>query len=198
MRRRTLVAGIGFAVGLSAFAACGGSTGTGNRSQSRTATSAADASPPGDIPDAQVYVPYRPMGGVYAVAVPEGWARTDLPTGAQFTDRSNGVRVEATPRSAAPTPASVGAEVVPGLRDEGATLVAGATTVHRKAGTALLLRYVRKSAADPVTGKTIPLAVERYMFWHNGTVVTLTLSGARGSDNVDPWRTITNSLAWSP
>ena len=48
-----------------------------------------------------------------------------LPTGAQFTDRSNGVRVEATPRSAAPTRASVEAEVVPGLRDEGAEGAAG-------------------------------------------------------------------------
>ena len=32
----------------------------------------------------------------------------------------------------------------------------------------------------------------------DGMQVTLTLSGARGSDNVDPWKTITDSFAWKP
>jgi hypothetical protein len=39
-------------------------------------------------------------------------------------------------------------------------------------------------------------SVERYAFWHAGQQVVLTLSGPRGADNVDPWRTITDSLRW--
>jgi hypothetical protein len=39
--------------------------------------------------------------------------------------------------------------------------------------------------------------VERYEFWHSGHTLTLTLSAPVGSDNVDPWRTVTDSLQWS-
>jgi hypothetical protein len=41
-------------------------------------------------------------------------------------------------------------------------------------------------------------SVERYEFFRNGHTVTLTLAGPVGADNVDPWRRITDSFAWSP
>jgi hypothetical protein len=47
-----------------------------------------------------------------------------------------------------------------------------------------------------VTGKTGTDAIERYEFWRDGREVILTLSGPVGADNVDPWRTITESLQW--
>jgi hypothetical protein len=39
-------------------------------------------------------------------------------------------------------------------------------------------------------------AVERYAFWRSGREVVLTLSGAKGADNVDPWRMVTDSFRW--
>jgi hypothetical protein len=39
--------------------------------------------------------------------------------------------------------------------------------------------------------------VERYVFFHKGKDVVLTLSGPKGADNVDPWRIVTDSLRWS-
>jgi hypothetical protein len=39
-------------------------------------------------------------------------------------------------------------------------------------------------------------AVERYVFWNAGSEATLTLAGPRGADNVDPWRTVSDSLRW--
>jgi hypothetical protein len=48
-----------------------------------------------------------------------------------------------------------------------------------------------------VTGKVGQDAVERYVFFHRGHEVILTLSGPQKADNVDPWRIISNSLAWS-
>ena len=39
-------------------------------------------------------------------------------------------------------------------------------------------------------------AVERYVFFNNGTQVTLTLSGAKGADNVDPWKIVSDSVKW--
>ena len=56
--------------------------------------------------------------------------------------------------------------------------------------------YEIGSPPNPVTGKRALLAVERYIFFHNGTIVELTLSGAKGADNVDPWKAVSNSLTW--
>ena len=50
--------------------------------------------------------------------------------------------------------------------------------------------------ADPVTGKVVHDAVERYEFWRAGTEAILTLSGPVGADNVDPWRIVTDSFRW--
>jgi hypothetical protein len=61
----------------------------------------------------------------------------------------------------------------------------------------LVVTYEARSPADPVTGKSVVLDVERYEYWRSGTQVTITLSAPHGADNVDPWRTITDSFAWS-
>ena len=53
-----------------------------------------------------------------------------------------------------------------------------------------------RSANSAVTSKARQNAVERYVFFHGGRRVTLTLSGPKGADNVDPWRTVTNSFRW--
>ena len=47
-----------------------------------------------------------------------------------------------------------------------------------------------------VTGKVRRNAVERYVFFHGGRDVVLTLSGPAGADNVDPWKLVTDSLRW--
>jgi hypothetical protein len=47
-----------------------------------------------------------------------------------------------------------------------------------------------------VTGKVVLQDVERYVFWQAGTRATITLSSPKGSDNVDPWRKVTNSFGW--
>ena len=158
---------------------------------------APEVNAPGDIPDNQVFVPYQDTGGRYVVSVPEGWARTDLTKGASFTDKNNIITVEAVPLAAAPTVASVKANEIPTLSKLKGFVLADVTTVKRKAGDAVLATYFADSAPNPVTGKSITVAVERYEFWKNGVAVVITLAGAKGADNVDPWRTVTDSFAWS-
>ena len=70
------------------------------------------------------------------------------------------------------------------------------TTVTRKAGPAVLIAYRADSAADPVTGRVVRDDVERYAFSRNGKQATLTLSAPVGSDNVDPWKVVTDSFTW--
>ena len=151
---------------------------------------------PGDIPDNQAFVAYQPAGGIYSVKVPEGWARTETGGVVTFTDHYNSITLTTMPATAAPTVATVKAQLQDVATDPTFTLT-DVTKATRPAGDAVLATYEIGSAPDPVTGKKALLAVERYVFFHNGTDVIVTLSGAKGADNIDPWKTVTTSLAWT-
>ncbi|NMH97749.1 hypothetical protein [Pseudonocardia acidicola] len=200
-RRRTAVLAC-CAVAL--LAGCGGrpagppaATGAG-ASTSAPNPNAPEVNAAGDIPDTQVFVPYPAPDGSSAVSVPQGWARASDGTAVVFTDKFNSVRIESLPRGSAPTVASATADEVPAIQRSTAGFAPGdVSTVSRKAGQAVLITYTGASAPDPVTGKSVTEAVERYEFWRGGTEVVLTLSGPKGADNVDPWRTVTDSFRWS-
>jgi hypothetical protein len=152
---------------------------------------------PGDIPDNQVFIAFTPSDGLYTVKVPEGWARTEAGGIVTFTDKYNSIALESSPAATAPTVASVRADGLSDVASDPTFTLIDVTPVTRKAGTGVLATYEIGSAPNPVTGKKALLAVERYVFFHNGTVVTMTLSGAKGADNVDPWRIVSDSLAWT-
>jgi hypothetical protein len=54
----------------------------------------------------------------------------------------------------------------------------------------------RRSAPDPVTGKRLPLTIDRYEFPGGGKVAVLELVTPVGVDNVDAYRTISESFKW--
>ncbi|MER6087572.1 hypothetical protein [Streptomyces bluensis] len=189
-------------------AASGSGSGSGSsaasstpRSSTGSAPNAAptESNPPGDIPDNQAYVAFRPSSGFagFTVKVPEGWARTTKGSTTVFTDKLNRVQISPAAVSAAPTVGSVTNTVVPQLRTQ-VTKFANpkVTVVQRKAGTAVLLTYRGDSAPDPVTGKVVRDAFERYAFYRQGHEVNLTLSGPVNADNVDPWRIVSDSFGW--
>ncbi|MEV4137169.1 hypothetical protein AB0J72_33975 [Dactylosporangium sp. NPDC049742] len=141
---------------------------------------APDAGGAGDIPDNQAFVEYRPAGGEYALKVPEGWARAESGGTVTFTDKLNTITVSLGTRPAAP-------EAVAGQ----------SSTVQRTAGQALLTTYRADASPDPVTGKVVNDDVERYEYWHPpSSLLTVTLAGPHGADNVDPWRIVTDSVRW--
>jgi hypothetical protein len=164
---------------------------------STPAAAGTETPPPGDIPDTTVYVPFSPTAGKYRVKVPEGWARTVSSGAVSFTDKLNTITVQLVKASSAPTEASARATEIPGLQSsQHSFALTGVTSVTRSAGPALLIKYTADSQPDPVTGKVYTDAVERYEFYRNGTEAIVTLSGPSGADNVDPWRTVTDSLRW--
>ncbi|MCU1629829.1 MAG: hypothetical protein JWP64_4778 [Pseudonocardia sp.] len=190
-----------------AAAACGAPPASPSAGPAPAADSSAPAGAPdpnapevvaaGDIPDNQVFVPVTPAGAPFTVSVPQGWARSSDAGATVFTDKFNSVRIETRPLAAAPDVASVRAEDVPQLQRSAPGFALGdVQAVQRRAGPAVLATYTANSPTDPVTGKSVTEAVERYAFWGNGQEAILTLSGPNGSDNVDPWRTITDSLRW--
>ncbi|WP_207400670.1 hypothetical protein [Actinomadura roseirufa] len=154
-----------------------------------------ESNPPGDIPDNTAYVAFRPSTGLYEVKVPEGWARTVVPTGTSFTDKLNTVRAEVVPAVSAPTAQS--ARTTEAAKIGAAKMaVVKADTVRRTGGTAIRLVYRFDSAPNPVTGKVVRNEAERYEFFKSGHEAVLTLSGPVGADNVDPWKTISDSFRW--
>ncbi|MFD8214531.1 hypothetical protein ACFV2U_12545 [Streptomyces sp. NPDC059697] len=158
-----------------------------------------ESNPPGDIPDNQVYVGFRPSAGFagFTVKVPEGWARTDQGNETVFTDKLNTVKITTATASAAPTVGSVTNTVVPQLKSQVPKFAdPKVTEVTRHAGRVVLLTYQGDSAKDPVTGKVVRDAFERYAFYRSGHEVDLTLSGPVNADNVDPWRIISDSFTW--
>jgi hypothetical protein len=215
--RATLAAGAAILALGAGVLGCGSSSGTstssgasssGGSSTSTTANTkttanavnpnAPDFTPPGDIPDTQVYVSYSPPGGGYSVKVPEGWSRSSSGTAVVFTDNLNSIRLESMPVSKAPTVASAKQSLVPQLSHTvNGFSTPKVSTVNRSAGPAVLITYFAWGKPNPVTGKKPPEAVERYLFFHKGKEVILTLSGEKNADNVDPWRTVTDSLRYT-
>jgi hypothetical protein len=152
---------------------------------------------PGDIPDNQVFVPYASADGIYTVKVPEGWARTEAGGVVTFTDNYNSITLQSSSAATAPTVDTVSATGLSDVASDPTFTLIDVTEVTRTAGTGVLATYEIGSAPNPVTGKKALLAVERYVFFNNGTVVTMNLSGAKGADNVDPWRIVSDSLTWT-
>ncbi len=155
-----------------------------------------ELNPAGDIPDNQAFVTYHGTG--FTVTTPEGWARSSAGSAAVFSDKYNSITISQGAAAQAPTVASAQAQDVPAIKAASPGFAPGAvSTVQRKAGTAVLITYHALSQVNPVTGKVANEAVERYTFWKAGTSVTLTLAAPVGSDNVDPWRAVTDSFTWT-
>jgi hypothetical protein len=134
---------------------------------------------------------------LFTVSVPEGWAQTNDGSATVFTDKLNAVRIEINPFLDTLTPDVVRREELPQIQSASPGYhFRAVSVVQRKAGPVILATYQVASTPNEVTGKAGVDAVERYSFWRDGHEVILTLSGPVGADNVDPWRTITDSLRW--
>lgn len=178
-----------------AAAGCGGSS--GGSTGSAVNPGSAEVNPAGDIPDNQAFVRYAPPGAGYSVKVPEGWSRSGGGAAAVvFTDKLNAIGLSSARAARAPTTAdgrqalATLARSLPGFR---AGTVA---VVPRTAGPAVRITYLATGRPNAVTGRRSTDAVERYVFFHRGRDAIVTLSGPKGADNVDPWRTVTDSLRW--
>ncbi|MCU1497624.1 MAG: lipoprotein [Acidimicrobiales bacterium] len=206
MRYRTLALAA-LATAVLTLSACGGSGGSaGSRpapGSGATTVAAGAADPnapevvePGDIPDDQVFVTYTPPGASFSVKVPEGWARSTSGGVVTFTDKYNSIEIRSR-RGAEPSVASVRASGLADVSADPTFHLLDVAKITRTPGTGIRATYTIGSAPNAVTGKKALLAVERYEFGRGGTVAELTLSGAKGADNVDPWRMVSDSVTWS-
>ena len=157
-----------------------------------------ETNPPGDIPDDVAFVPFTSKPGGFTISTPEGWARTATSKSVTFTDKLNTVVVSWTPASSAPTVASVKKNQVPELTStERAFELGSITTAALPAGAAVIIEYQANSEPNAVTGKQYRLDVQLYVLFHSGREIAIGLRSPVGSDNVDPWRIVTESFRWA-
>jgi hypothetical protein len=158
---------------------------------------APEKSPPGDIPDNQVFVPYTPASGALSISVPEGWSRKAEGSKVTFTDKLNTIVLTWASATSAPTVAGAKTATAAQLaKTELAFQLVGVKEAALSAGKAVVLQYRENSAPSDVTGKQYRLDVQRYQLFKNGEQADITLLSPVGADNVDPWRIVTRSFKW--
>jgi hypothetical protein len=154
-----------------------------------------ETNPPGDIPDNLAFVRYANPAGGYSFRHPEGWARTVSGTRVRFTDKLNGVTVESLAATRAPTPSSARTDDVARLQGSvPAFQLRSVASVRLPAGRGVHIVFRRNSAPDSVTGKVYRDEVEEYDVFGHGRLVRMDLYGPVGADNVDAYRTMSQSL----
>jgi hypothetical protein len=197
--RTTVVAGlITVLVAAAAVVGCGGGGGGSSAPATPTTSGTPDVSPAGDIPDNQAFVAYAPAGAGFSVKVPEGWSRSGTGSTTTFTDKLNAIRVQSVSAGAPLTVSEARRAELPKLASSVRGYQPGrVSAVTRRAGTAIRMTYLAAAPRNAVTGKAGTDAVERYVFFHKGREIVLTLSGPKGADNVDPWRIVTESVRWT-
>jgi hypothetical protein len=185
-------------------AAATSSAGTGASSPSQPPVSGSQApvsaehNPPGDIPDTTVYVPYQSAAAHAVIKVPEGWARQLTATGATFSSNLNSISIASLPMTASPTVMAARASTVPMLtRANLAFRLRSVHAVRLAGGPAVEIVYQVNSQPNAVTGRQYRLVIERFELYRNGRGAVLSLSCAVGSDNVDPWRIVSQSFRWA-
>jgi hypothetical protein len=156
-----------------------------------------EKSPPGDIPDTQVFVKFQSTTGGYQVDVPEGWARSTRNSSATFSDKFDGLSVSVQQAAMAPTISSVEASQVPQMVRSGRALtLVGVQAAKLQGGAVVRIDFTDNSEPSPITNKQLRLEESSYLFYRNGRQATLTVWAPLGSDNVDQWNRISNSFRW--
>jgi hypothetical protein len=158
----------------------------------------AESNPPGDIPDTTVYVPFAASAAHAGLKVPEGWSRKQTANSFTFTSNLNSISIAWKPMTSAPTVSTVRSSTVPALSHASlAFRLRSVRAVTLPGGKAVEILYEENSTPNAVTGRQYRLVIERFEFFKNGRAAVLTLSSAVGSDNVDPWRIVSQSFRWA-
>lgn len=196
------LAPLSLALACVALAGCGRGapshdTGTSAAAQpAGEAPSDAQSAATGDIPDNQAFLTFTDSATGYSIRYPEGWTRTSRHGEVTFQDRANVIHV-AIASDPAPTVAAVAAAVAR-LRSADPT-IASSGAPHRVVidGSPMIkVTYTRLSKPDPVTGKRLPVMVDRYEYARGGRTATVDLATPKGVDNVDAYRMISRSFRW--
>lgn len=154
-----------------------------------------EVSPPGDIPDNQVFITFKSPAG-FSVKVPEGWSRKDDGNTTVFLDKYDQITLNVSDLSGPLDLDFAKQTLVPQIQQGRAVKIVNVSKVKLKGGAAIKVAYHENSEPNLVTNKQIRMESERYYFAHGGKLVGLDLSAPMGADNVDQWKLISSSFRW--
>jgi hypothetical protein len=156
----------------------------------------AESNPPGDIPDNVAFVPYTNAAAGYSFTHPEGWAEQENGAVVTFTDKLNGIHADTESLPTAFDEATARQQEIPRLSAaEPAFELVSVSPESLPAGRGVVIVYRRNSAPDPVTGRQVRDEVQEHLVSTGTSSLRLALFGPVGADNVDAYRTISQSLA---
>jgi hypothetical protein len=175
------------------FTAACGSSGAPKSAPHPTSTGVTAAAV---IPAAQAFAVYTPSKVGFSLRYPKGWKQEIVQRAMTFSHGYNEIAVATAKRGAPTSVAEVRAQDVDALRPRLGFKLVRVDVVARPAGRAVRIVYQATSVPDQVTGRRVLLDVQKYLFWHRGRLLVLTLSTPHGTHNAAAWRTVTDSLAW--
>lgn len=174
-------------VSLLVLAGCGSSQGA---SSSPTGTPSTAS---GDIADTATYLTYHGTG--YSLKYVEGWGIQQGPgRDVTMSDKDSSERVAIQNSTRAGSLAS--ADLARLRRTAPQFRLLARHAVRLPSGDVGYVQYRTLSAQDPVTGKRVPVIVDRYYIPGSGKVAVLSLSTPVAVDNLDAFRLIARSFRW--
>jgi hypothetical protein len=191
---------------------CGSSSSRTESSSSKAATTARNGAPSapaggagvpseaqsaatGDIPDNQVFLVFNNRPAGYSIRYPEGWARKGVGSNVVFQEKGNVIHVVVA-KGSLPTAAAATAALVRLKRADPTIKVNKPQRLTTNGAPVVKVTYTRLSAPDPVTGKRLPLTIDRYVYARSSRVAVIDLGTPVGVDNVDAYRMISQSFRW--
>ena len=185
------------ATGQSATGSAASSAGSPAASSSgSTAPEASGSTATGDIPDNAVFLTYQGTNPAFSIQYVEGWQVTQQPDGVVIRDKDSSETVQVmAPQS--DVAGYITSTDLPALKAQPGFSLAKRDKVKVGASTYEHLAYHVTSPPDAVTGKQLPLIVDRYYVPGPRGLAIVSLATPNGVDNVDAFRQMIQSFKWS-
>lgn len=187
------------AIGLLATACAGAGLSSPAASSTPTGSAAAEASGStigGDVPDNAVFETYHGTNPSFSIKYVQGWQVKSQPDGVAIRDKDSSETVVIVAAQA-----DVGGYVtstdLPALKAEAGFKLVTQDTVKVGTSTYQHLLFHVTSPPDAVTGKQVPLVVDRYFVPGPAGLAIVSLATPDGVDNVDAFLLMIKSFAWS-
>jgi len=150
----------------------------------------------GDVPDNAVYLTYKDPKLGYSIQYVEGWQVASAADGVAIRDKDSSETIQVvTGRTDVAT--FVSGTDLPSLRARAGFQLVKQDTVTVSGKDLIHLVYEIPSPPDPVTGKQVPQAVDRYYVPGTSGIAIVTLATPKGVDNLDAFRKMIESFRWA-
>lgn len=150
----------------------------------------------GDVPDNAVFLSYRDRTLGYAIQYVEGWQVSPTADGVAIRDKDSSELVQVVALQTAVS-AYVSATDLPALRQQAGFRLAKLDMANVSGNDLVHLVYDILSPPDAVTGKQVPLTVDRYYVPGPNGLAIVSLATPKGVDNVDAFRQMIESFQWA-